>query len=266
MEDIENEGRERREIHPTAVVDPSAELGEGVRVGPFTIIGPHVRIGDGCEIGSHVVLDGYLSLGKRNRVFSHTVLGSPPQDLKYKGGECWLRIGDDNIFREFITINPSTTPEGATRIGSHCLFMACTHVAHDCNVGDHVIMANGAMMAGHVVLSDWASIGGLSAVHQFSVIGLHAFVGGATRVSQDVPPFVKVGGSPMRLAGINSIGLQRRGYSPETIARIKRAYRYLYRRGLKVEEAMARIAEEGEDDVAQAFRSFFELSQRGIVR
>ncbi len=253
-------------IHPTAVVDPAAEIGRDVRIGPFAVVGPHVRIGDGCEIGPHAVLDGHLTLGRRNRVFSSTVLGSPPQDLKYKGGECRLEIGDDNTFREFITVNPSTTPEGLTRIGNDCLLMACTHVAHDCVLGDHVILANGAVLGGHVRLDDWAFVGGLSAVHQFSVVGPHAFIGGATRLSHDVPPYVKVAGSPVRLAGVNTIGLERRGFSAETIARIKRAYRYLYRRGLRVEDALRQIVEEGEDEVAAAFQEFFRHSQRGIVR
>ncbi len=253
-------------IHPTAVIDPRAELGSGVRVAPHAVIGPHVVVGDECVIGAHVVLDGHLTLGMRNKIFPGAVLGTEPQDLKFAGGECRVVMGNDNTIREGVTVNVATTPEESTRIGDHCLLMACSHVAHNCILGDHVIMANGALLGGHVELGDWVILGGLAGVHQFALVGAHAFIGGGSSVRLDVPPYVKASGSPMTLAGVNATGLERRGFDEAAIARIKRAYRYLYRRGLRVEEALEKIAAEGEDEIARTYRDFFARSERGSVR
>lgn len=253
-------------IHPTAIIDPRAQLGTGVRVGPYAVIGPDVVVGDECEIGPHVVLDGFLSMGRRNRIFPGAVLGGQPQDLKFKGGECRAVIGDDNTIRECVTINVATTPQGLTRVGNHCLLMAYAHIAHDCRIGDRVIVANACQLAGHVEIDDWAIIGGLCALHQFVLVGAHAIIGGASAVRQNVAPFVKAAGSPMTVAGINATGLERRGFGPEDIARVKRAYRYLFRRGLRVEEALEKILEEGDDEIARTYRDFFARSARGVVR
>jgi UDP-N-acetylglucosamine acyltransferase len=248
------------------MVHESARLGDGVQVGPGALIGPEVTVGAGCEIGAHVVLDGHTTLGARNRIFTGAVVGSPPQDLKYGGGDCRLEIGDENTIREYATLNVATEPGQATRVGDRCLLMAYSHVAHNCVLGDHVILANSVNLAGHVEVGDHAIVGGMTPVHQFVVIGPHAFVGGGSRLSQDVPPFVKVAGNPICPVGINAVGLERRGWSAEDIARVKRCYRWIYRRGLRVEEARAAIRDEAEDVITAVFETFFERSRRGIVR
>jgi UDP-N-acetylglucosamine acyltransferase len=194
------------------------------------------------------------------------VVGSLPQDLKYTGAESEVIIGDDTTIREYATINIATAEGERTRVGSHCLLMAYSHVAHNCVLGDHVIIANAVNLAGHVTVDDHAIIGGVTPVHQFVLIGAHAFVGGGSRIPQDVPPFVKVAGTPPLPAGINSVGLARRGFTEDQIARIKRAYRAIYRRGLRLEEAAAEIALEGDDQVGRIFADFFARSHRGIVR
>ena len=254
------------EIHPTAIVHPDAKLGRGVVIGPYSVIGPDVSIGDDTEIGSHVVMENRVVMGARNRVTHGAVIGTPPQDLKYEGADTLLLIGDDNTIREFVTINIATDEGEATHIGSSCLLMAYSHIAHNCRLGDNVVMANCVNLAGHVQVDDYAIIGGMSAVHQFGCIGAHSFVGGLSRIAKDVPPFVKVAGVPPIPAGINSIGLERRGFTPELVTHAKEAYRLLYRRGLRREEAMEKILEGGRDEVAEIYEEFFSRATRGIVR
>jgi len=254
------------EVHPTALVHPDAKLGHAVVVGPFSIVGPDVTIGDGTELGSNVVLENRVAIGRNNRIFHGAVLGTVPQDLKYEGADSTVVIGDDNTIREYATVNLATADGEETRIGSGCLLMAYTHVAHNCRLGDHVIMANSVNLAGHVTVDDWVILGGMTAAHQFVTLGAHSFIGGLSRISQDVPPFVKVAGTPPTLGGINGTGLERRGFSAEAIARIKEAYRLIYRRNLRVEEAVERIRAGGEDEISRTFEDFFSRSTRGIVR
>lgn len=254
------------EIHPTAIVHPEAKIGPGVVIGPYSVIGPDVVIGDDTEIGSHVVLENRVLLGARNRIFHGAVIGTAPQDLKYEGADTSVVIGSDNTFREFVTVNIATDAGEATVIGNTCLFMAYSHVAHNCVIGDNVIMANSVNLAGHVQVDTYAIIGGMTALHQFCSVGAHAFIGGLSRISKDVPPFVKVAGIPPIPAGINSIGLERRGFSPELVSHAKDAYRYLYRRGLRREEALEKIIEGGRDSIAEIYEEFFSRATRGIVR
>ncbi len=254
------------EIHPTALIHPSAQLGRGVIVGPYSIIGPQVSVGDQTEIGSNVVLENRVTIGCRNRIFHGAVLGTAPQDLKYDGADTAVEIGDDNIIREYVTMNIATTDGRATVVGDRCLLMAYAHVAHDSRLGSDVIMANSVNLAGHVQIDDYAIIGGMCAVHQFVCIGAHSFIGGLSRISKDVPPFVKVAGIPPIPAGINGIGIERRGFTEDQIARVKEAYRWLYRRGLRREEALKKILEGGRDEVAAVFEEFFSRARRGIVR
>lgn len=256
----------QRSIHPTAIVDPAAELGVGVVVGPYSIVGPHVRIGDGTRIGAHVVIENHVTIGSQNEILHGAVIGSTPQDLKYRGAASAVQIGDRNTIREYVTINIATEQGEVTRMGDDCLLMAYSHMAHNTVLGSHVIMANSVNLAGHVQVDDHAIIGGMCAAHQFVVIGAHSFVGGLSRVSQDVPPFVKVAGSPPAPAGINSVGLERRGFDAEQIARVKEAYRLLYRRNLRREEALAQLGAEAKDGIYETFADFFARSGRGIVR
>jgi UDP-N-acetylglucosamine acyltransferase len=247
-------------------VHPEARLGRGVIIGPYSVIGPDVTVGDDTEIGSNVVLENRVTIGARNRIFHGAIIGTAPQDLKYEGADTAVVIGDDNTIREFVTINIATETPEVTQIGSGCLLMAYSHVAHNCLLGDHVIMANSVNLAGHVQVDAYAIIGGMTAVHQFVAIGAHSFIGGLSRISKDVPPFVKVAGIPPIPAGINSIGLERRGFTPELVAHAKEAYRLLYRRGLRREEALEKVVEGGQDVVAEIWQEFFARATRGIVR
>lgn len=216
-------------VHPTAVIDPKAEIGEGVEIGPYCCVGPDVRLGDDIVLRSHVVIDGRTRIGARTEVFPFASIGHRPQDLKFKGEKSELDIGADTVIRETVTINPGTEGGGMiTRVGDHCLLMVGAHVAHDCQVGDHVIMANNATLGGHVVVGDYAIIGGLSAVHQFVRIGAHAMIGGMTGVDHDVIPYGSVLGERGRLAGLNMIGLKRRGFSRDQRHSLRSAYRMLF--------------------------------------
>ncbi len=254
-------------IHPAAFVDPRAQLGVDVVIGPGTIVGEHVRVGDRTRIDAYVLLAGWTTLGSDNHVHHGAVLGSPPQDLKYSGAASHLQIGDHNVFREYMTANLATEPGEATRIGSHDLFMAYSHVAHNGCVGDHVIIANAVQLAGYVVVDDWAIVGGGSVVHQFTRIGRHAMIGGGSRISQDIAPFVKSAGSPPRNAGVNSIGLERRGFGRETREALERAYRIFFRDGTTASRAVETIRRElpGIPE-AEHFARFCETSVRGITR
>jgi UDP-N-acetylglucosamine acyltransferase len=254
-------------LHPASFVDPAAQLGMDVEVGPGTIVGPNVRIGDRARVGAHALLTGWTRIGSGCRIHHGAVLGSPPQDLKFKDGRTDLVIGDDTEIREYVTANLATQPEGATRIGSHCLLMAYAHVAHDCQLQDHVIVANAVQFAGFVTVEEWAIVGGGTVVHQFVRIGRHAIIGGGSRISQDILPYVMTAGSPPRNAGINRVGLERRGVGKEARQAIDHAYRILLRDGLTVAAAVEKIrATLGGSPEAEHLARFAETSARGITR
>lgn len=254
-------------IHPAAHVDPGAELGVDVVVGPGAVVGPDVRVGDRTRIDSHALVTGRTTLGADNHVHHGAVLGSPPQDLKFRGEPSFLVVGDGNVFREYMTANLATEAGESTRIGSHGLFMAYSHVAHNCAVGDHVVLANAVQLAGYVVVDDWAIVGGGTVVHQFTRIGRHAMIGGGSRISQDVAPFVKSAGSPPRNAGVNTIGLERRGFGRETRDALERAYRLFFRNGATASHAIESIRRElAGIPEAEHFARFCETSVRGVTR
>jgi UDP-N-acetylglucosamine acyltransferase len=255
-------------IHPTAVVDPTAVLGTGVQIGPYAIVGPDVSIGDHSVVGPHVVIDGRTRIGSHNRFFQFAAIGAPPQDLKYKGEESAIVIGDRNTFREFVTAHPGTTGGGmVTRIGSGNLLMNYVHIAHDCILGDANILANGVQLGGHVTIESYVVVGALSGVHQFVRLGESAIVGAGSMVSQDVPPFCNATGDRARLHGLNSLGLRRRGLSAEETLALKRAFRTMFRSGLKVAEAAGRIrAEQKGSPAVERFVAFIEASERGVSR
>ena len=259
------ERRTASEIHPTAIVDPSAELDASVSVGPYAVIGPNVRIGARTRISSHVLIERDTTVGEECTISQGAVLGTDPQDLKYMGEPTTLVVGDRTVIREYATLNRGTAASGITRVGSDCMLMAYTHVAHDCHLGDHVILSNAVNMAGHVTIGDWAIVGGLTPIHQFVRIGPHAFVGGATRVAKDVPPYVKAAGSPMQLYGLNSVGLQRRGFTEETRRELKRAYRLFFASNHNIAQALERAREELRAiPEVEVFLSFFENTERGV--
>ncbi|MDT8368337.1 MAG: acyl-ACP--UDP-N-acetylglucosamine O-acyltransferase [Longimicrobiales bacterium] len=255
------------EVHPTAIVDDGAEVGPGVVIGPWSIVGPEVRIGAGTVIGPHVLIEQRTTLGERCRISKGAVLGTDPQDLKFGGEETWLHLGSDTVIREFATLNRGTAATGRTRVGSDCVIMAYAHVAHDCEIGDHVIVSNAVNMAGHVEIADWAIVGGVTPIHQFVRIGTHAFVGGGSRIPQDVPPFCRVAGNPPKLYGLNSVGLERRGFTEEVRRALKEAYRIVLLRGLTVRRGIeaARSAVPGTPEV-EHFLDFIASSERGITR
>lgn len=255
-------------IDPRALIDPAAQLDEGVTVGPFSVISAGVRIGSGTEIGPHVVIRGPCRIGRDNRIYQFASIGEDPQDKKYAGEETRLEIGDRNRIREFTTIHRGTVQdESLTRIGSDNLLMAYTHVAHDCRIGSHVIMANAASLGGHVHVDDWAILGGFSIVHQFCRIGAHCFTAMGSAVSKDVPPYVMVGGHPAKPHGINSEGLRRRQYSAEQLATIKRAYKTLYLSGLPLAAAREQItAAAAQNEELRVMAEFLAASERSIVR
>ena len=253
------------EIHPTALVDPGAELGEGVQVGPFTIIGPGVTVGAGTRIASGVLIERDTAIGAECSISHGAVLGTAPQDLKYRDEPTRLTIGDRTVIREYATLNRGTTASGVTSVGSDCLLMSYVHVAHDCHLGNHVIISNAVNMAGHVTIHDWASIGGMTPIHQFVRIGAHAFVGGGSRVAKDIPPYVKAAGSPIQLYGLNSVGLQRRGFAEDVRRELKRAYRLFFASTHNTTQALARAREELRAiPEVEVFLSFFEGTERGV--
>ena len=255
-------------IHPQAIVDPKAELAEGVSVGPFSIIGPNVRIDAGTEIGPHVVIDGHTSIGKNNKIFQFASLGAQPQDKKYAGEPTKLIIGDNNTIREFTTFNTGTvTGIGETRLGNDNWIMAYVHLAHDCVVGNHTIFANNASLAGHVTIGDWVILGGYSLVHQFCILGDYCMTAFAAGVHKDVPPYVMAAGYRAEPKGLNTEGMRRRGMSPEQIERVQHVYKVLYRQGLAYNEAKAQIIElaQSQEEV-QVFADFFAQSTRGVIR
>lgn len=259
-------GRTETRIHPTAIVHEGAELGAGVVVGAYSVIGPGVRIGDGTEIGPHVFLERNTVLGEDCRISKGAVLGTDPQDLKFKGEDTWLEVGDRSVIREFATLNRGTSASGRTTVGSDCLLMAYTHVAHDCELGNHVILSNSVNMAGHVTIEDWAIVGGVTPIHQFVRIGAHAFVGGGSRIPQDVPPYCRAAGNPPKLYGLNSVGLERRGFSADVRSALKKAYRRVFMSGLNVSQGVAKARDEVEQiPEVKHFLSFIDESERGVT-
>lgn len=254
------------EVHGAAIVHDGAELGENVTVGPYSVISSGAKIGDGTTIGSNVLIDGDTTIGAGNTIFHGAVLGTPPQDLKYRGARTFVKIGDNNMVREYATVNAATNEGDATVIGSGCLLMAYSHVAHDCIIGDNVILANAVNLAGHVTIHDHAILGGMVPVHQFVRIGVHSFVGGGCRVAKDVLPYVKIAGTPVKVSGLNTVGLKRRGFEDAQLERIKAAYRLIYRSGLNVTQAIERIEIEVEpSEEIKTLLDFIRGSQRGIT-
>lgn len=255
------------EIHASAVISPKAQLGSDVTVGPFTVIEDNVIIGDGCQIGSSVQLGSGARLGSRVRVFHGAVIGTIPQDLKFAGEETTAEIGDDSTVREYATINRGTTDTLTTKVGTNCLLMAYSHVAHDCKIGDNCILANSVNLAGHIEIDDNAILGGVLPVHQFVKIGTHAMIGGGFRVQQDIVPYAMAGGYPLKIIGLNSIGLKRRGFTSETIKSLEQTYRFLFRSKLNTTQAVERIKAEIEPiKEVQIILDFLERSNRGIVK
>lgn len=260
-------------IHPSAIIDPAAELDSSVSVGAYTLIGPHVRIAAGTTVGPHCVIEGRTTIGADNKIFQFNSIGAIPQDMKYAGEPTELVIGERNSIREFCTLNLGTAQdEGVTRIGSDNLLMAYVHIAHDVRLGSHIVLANNATLAGHVQVGDWATVGGLSGVHQFVKIGAHAMIGFQGHVAQDVPPFMTVDGNPLAARAINVVGLRRRGFSAERIAVIKQIHKLLYRSALTFEQSQTEIAAlrgqggEGADEDVTLMLDFLAAATRGIVR
>lgn len=253
-------------IHPTAVVSDRAELGVGVEIGPYAIVGDDCELGDGCVIGPRATLERNVRLGTKVKIGIGSVLGGDPQDLKYRGEETWVEIGDETVVREYATINRGTAASHRTTVGRGSFIMSYVHLGHDCHVGDNVIISNAVQLAGHVEVEDRAIISGLSAVHQFTRIGKFAFVGGCSRVAQDVPPYLKAVGNPVKLYGLNSVGLQRSGFPEDVTRELKRAYRLLFRSSdMNLSQALARArAELQQFAEVQHFLAFIEASERGI--
>jgi len=254
-------------IHPTAVIDSRAELGPGVSIAPYAVIGPDVRIGEETEVGAHVVLEGRLVVGARCRIGHGAVLGGVPQDFKYHTGiPVGVRIGDDTVIREHVTIHRATREDHDTRVGDHCLLMASSHVAHDCVVGNHVVIINYAGLTGHVVVGDRATVGGLTGIHPFARIGAYAYIGGCAKILQDVPPFVVVDGAPATARAVNVVGMRRGGIDPASRRAVQSAFRVLYRSGLTPATALRRIKEElGGHPLVAELIAFIEASKLGIV-
>lgn len=251
-------------IHPTAIVDPGAQLGADVQVGPYAIIGPHVTVGDGTLIGSHAVLERYVRMGARCKVNAGAVIGGDPQDLKFKGEETWAEIGDDTVIREYVTVNRGTTQSYRTSVGKGCLLMSYVHLGHDCHVGDGVIISSTTGLAGHVTVGDRAIINGMVGIQQFLRIGTFAYVGGHSAVRKDIPPYCKTDGD--RVLGLNRIGLQRSGMSAETLAALTTAYRLFYRSRLNIGQALERAKVELPSvPEVQVFVSFIESSEKGVA-
>jgi len=255
------------EIHPTAIVDCAAEIGADTVIGPYCIIGPGVKLGEGCWLQHHVTLCGPSVIGRNNRFYAYGSIGQQSQDLKYRGEPTHLEIGEGNCFREFVTVHRATAPDSTTRIGSRGNFLAYSHVAHDCLVGDDVIFSNNGTLGGHVEFGDHAIIGGLSAVHQFCRIGRFAILGGCTKIVQDVPPFMIADGNPAEIRGINKIGMERHQFAAETIREIKEAYRILYRSGINAKQAAEQISQtlQPVPEICQLLE-FLATTERGIVR
>lgn len=255
-------------IHEKALVDPAARIADDVEIGPFSIVGPGVTIGPGCRIGPHVVLTGRTTIGKNTRIFQFASIGEEPQDMKYAGEDTELIIGENNTIRELCTFSRGTVQGGGkTVIGNNNWIMACVHIAHDCQLGDNIIMANNASLAGHVTVGDWAILSGYSLIHQFCNVGEHSFTSFASHVNQSIPPYVTVSGEKARAKGVNTEGLKRRGYTPEQIQQVRRAYKVLYRSGLSLEEARENLQEmaAGHDEV-KPLVDFLDTTVKNFIR
>ncbi len=253
-------------IHPTAIVDASVQIGNNVSIGPFTIVQQHAVIGDGCQIHANALIGENTTLQPNCQVFHGAVVGEIPQDLKYHDEETYAEIGENTVIREYATIHRGTEDRVTTRVGSNCLVMAYVHIAHDCQVGDHVILANAVNLAGHVTIEDYVSLGGLVPVHQFVRIGAHAYIGGGFRVSKDVPPYILASKQPLSYGGLNVIGLRRREFSPESRTLIKRAYRILFRSEYNTTQALEKIRTDlPQTGEIQHILRFIEESERGII-
>jgi len=254
-------------IHPTAIIGKSANIGENVAIGPYSIIEDDVTINDDCKIASHVLISKGTELGKSCKIHNGAVLGTDPQDLKFEDEKTFLQIGENTTIREFATLNRATTHSYYTRIGNNCLIMAYAHVAHDCQVGNNVVLANSVNLAGHVIIEDFVGIGGLTPVHQFVKIGTQCFIGGGLRIPKDVPPYILAMGEPLRFAGLNKIGMQRRGFSDEALTAIKQAYRILYRQNNTTAEAIDKISNQfSEISEVMHLVDFLKNCDRGIIR
>jgi UDP-N-acetylglucosamine acyltransferase len=255
-------------IHSTAIVDPSARVPGSCRVGPYCVIGAEVELGENCELISHVVIHGPTKIGGNNRIFPFAALGIEPQDVTFKGEPTRLEIGNDNVIREYVTINRGTLKGGGlTRIGSHILIMAYTHIGHDCQVADHAMLVNAATLAGHVTVEEWAVVGALCPVHQYVTIGAHAYVGGGTTITQDVLPFSMTSAArDVHAYGLNKVGLQRRGFSEERIRKLHRAYRLLLAAKMNTSQALEKLKSEDSSDDVQYLIQFIEKSERGILK
>jgi UDP-N-acetylglucosamine acyltransferase len=257
-------------IHPTAIIDASCQISPEAHIGPYCTIGPNTQIASGTKLDSHVTVNGWTSIGERCHFYNHSSVGTDPQDLKYRGEITYLKIGHDNVFREFVSLNRGTEGgRGITAIGSNNFFMAYSHVAHDCIVGDHVIMANAATLAGHVTVGDHATVGAFSAVHQFCRVGPHAFIGGFSVVTRDALPYIKTVGerNQAKIYGINTIGLQRKGFSEECITELKQVYRICFRSKMNTSDALAELKDKqwSSPEVA-VLVEFMETSERGFIR
>ena len=255
------------QIHPTAIVDPRAEIGPGTIIGPYCIVAANVVLGADCWLQHHVTLAGPMTAGARNKFYAYCSIGQQTQDLKYQGEPTYLEIGDENTFREFVTVNRSTTAEGKTRIGHRGNYLAYSHVGHDCQVGDAVIFSNNGTLAGHVQVGDHAIMGGLTAVHQFCRLGRFAITGGCSKIVQDVPPFMIADGNPAKVRGINIVGLERNGFGADTIKAIKEAFRLIYRSKFNTRQAVEAIQQElpASPEITQIVE-FIQTSERGIIR
>jgi UDP-N-acetylglucosamine acyltransferase len=255
-------------IHPTAIVHPGAKIAEGVEIGAYSVLGEHVSVGKGTRIASHVLVEGWTTIGERNQIFPFSCIGTAPQDIGYRNEETYLVIGNDNVIRESATVHRATTKEDrVTVIGNNNFLMAYSHVAHDCKLGNHIIMANSVGLGGHITVGDYAILGGIVAVHQFVRIGAYAIIGGQSAVPQDIPPYVSASGNRAKLYGLNLVGLKRRGFSDEAISNLKKAYRIIFRSGLILEEALTRVKTElAGSSEAMHLMEFMKNSKRGITR
>ena len=255
-------------IHPTAIVDPKARLGTGIQVGPYAVIGAEVELGDGCRVGHHATLEGSGKIGPRCEFFPYAAIGFKTQDLKYKGEPTYYEIGEGNTFREFSTVHRGTAPGEKTIIGNENLFLAYSHIAHNCIVGNKTIFSNNATLAGHVVVGDYAVISGLSAVHQFCRIGEHSIIGGCAKIVQDVPPYLIADGNPANLRGVNHVGLERRGFTEADIKALRRAYRILADKTLNFSQAVEKIevSKDAANSHVKVLINFMKTTQRGVIR
>ena len=255
-------------IHPSAVVHPNARIADTVEIGPYSVIGEHVSIGRETKIASHVLIEGWTTIGERNQIHSFSSIGTPPQDIGYKNDETFLIIGNDNVIRECATIHRATTKEDRkTEIGNKNFLMAYSHVAHDCKLGNNIIMANSVALGGHIVIDDNAILGGIVAVHQFVRIGAYSIIGGQSAVSQDIPPYVSAAGNRAKLYGLNLVGLKRRGFSDAVIGTLKKAYKIIFRSGLTQDEALHKVVEEFPQSAeVRTLVDFIRSSKRGITR